>query len=88
MQAIGIRSRGWGIALKVGDGSVRGLHPATVAVLEQLGLLDAAARQALQHLAQPVLRNLRGIAVGQARGVVVLDKMDRPLQAAAAASVE
>ena len=33
IQAIGIRSRGWGIAIKVADGNARGLHPATVATL-------------------------------------------------------
>ena len=46
VQAIGIRSRGLGIAIKVADGQKRGLYPAIVAVLEQLGLVDAAARQA------------------------------------------
>ena len=43
VQAIGVRSKGWGIALKVVDGNARGLHPATVATLDQLGLLDARA---------------------------------------------
>ena len=50
VQAIGIRSRGWGIAIKVADGNARGLHPATVAVLDQLGLLDDARRAALARL--------------------------------------
>src|SRR4026208_152571 len=36
-QAIGIRSSGLGIAVKVVDGQKRGLYPALVAVLEQLG---------------------------------------------------
>ena len=43
VQAIGVRSRGWGIAVKVVDGNARGLHPTTVAVLDQLGLLDDGA---------------------------------------------
>jgi L-asparaginase II len=47
VQAIGVRSRGWGIAIKVADGHARGLHPASVAVLGQLGLLDEAAKVAL-----------------------------------------
>lgn len=79
VQALGIRSRGWGIAIKVADGNKRGLLPAAIATLDQLGLLDAEARACLRHLARPVLRNLRGIATGEARGVVVLDKFDRPL---------
>lgn len=88
VQAIGIRSRGWGIALKVADGNVRGLHPATVAVLDQLGLLDDTARHALAHLALPVIRNIRGTATGEARGVVVLDKSDRALRPVAAAGIK
>ena len=49
VQAIGVRSRGLGIAIKVVDGAKRGLHPATVATLDQLGLLDAAQRGGLRH---------------------------------------
>jgi hypothetical protein len=55
------------------------LHPATVAALDQAGLLDAAARQALAAVAHPSLRNFRGIVTGDARAIVVLDKIDRPL---------
>ena len=32
VQAVGVHSRTWGIAIKVVDGNARGLHPATVAV--------------------------------------------------------
>ena len=45
VQAIGVRSRGIGIAIKVADGAARGLHPATVTVLDQLGLLDDRQRR-------------------------------------------
>jgi L-asparaginase II len=79
VQAIGIRSLGWGIAIKVADGGRRALLPATVAVLEQAGLLDGQAREALGSLATPTLRNYRGLAVGTERAVVVLDKADRAL---------
>ncbi len=64
VQALGIRGKGWGIALKVVDGNARGLHPATVAVLDQLGLLDDAQRTELLPWREPVLRNYRGIATG------------------------
>ncbi len=74
VQAIGIRSRGWGIAIKVADGASRGLHPATVAVLEQLGLIDAAGRSLLEGWALRKLRNYRGIETGRVRPLVVLDK--------------
>ncbi len=75
VQAIGIRSRGWGIAIKVADGNARGLHPATVAVLDQLGVLDTAARAALEPWGHPRLRNYRGMTTGDIRPTVVLDKI-------------
>ncbi|MEO8344469.1 MAG: asparaginase [Betaproteobacteria bacterium] len=75
VQAIGVRSRGWGIALKVADGSARGLHPATVAVLDQLGLLDAAAIIALAQWGHPTIKNYRGTTTGDIQPLVVLDKL-------------
>lgn len=74
VQAVGIRSRGWGVAIKVADGSQRGLHPATVAVLAQLGLLDEAAAKALATWGHPVVKNYRGTTTGDIRAAVVLDK--------------
>ena len=73
VQAIGIRSLGLGIAVKVVDGAKRGLHPATVAVLDQLGLLDAGQRALLAPWREPTVRNYRGIATGRVLPVVVLD---------------
>jgi L-asparaginase II len=73
VQAIGVRSRGWGIALKIVDGNARGLHPATVAVLDLLGLLDSAQRQALEAWREPVIRNYRGLATGRVTPVVRLE---------------
>ena len=52
VQAVGVTSRGWGIAIKVADGARRAIGPATVAVLDQLGLLDDARRAALARLAR------------------------------------
>jgi L-asparaginase II len=74
VQAIGIRSRGWGIAIKVADGNARGLHPATVSVLDQLQLLDDDARAALSNWGHPTVRNYRGITTGTIQASVVLDK--------------
>jgi L-asparaginase II len=82
VQAVGVKSRGWGIAIKVADGNARGLHPATVAALEQAGLVDTAARQALAQVAHPELHNVRGLVTGDARAIVVLDKVDRPVRSA------
>jgi L-asparaginase II len=74
VQAIGVRSHGLGIAIKVADGQKRGLYPAIVRVLEQLGLLDASARAELARWGHPKLLNYRGIVTGDVRSVVVLDK--------------
>jgi L-asparaginase II len=71
-QAIGIRSKGWGIAIKVADGNARGLHPATVAILDQLGLLDARQRALLQPWRQPEIRNYRGVLTGRVEPIVRL----------------
>lgn len=74
IQAVGVRSRGIGIVVKVADGGKRGLHPATVAVLDQLGLLDGAQRDALAAWREPSVRNYRGIVTGRIQPLVVLDK--------------
>jgi len=73
VQAIGVKSRGWGIAIKVVDGNARGLHPATVAVLDQLGLLDAARRAALTAWRAREIRNDRGLATGRVEPVVEIE---------------
>jgi L-asparaginase II len=82
VQAIGVRSQGIGIAIKVSDGQKRGLYPAIVAVLDALGLLDATAREALAPWASRIVRNYRGIETGAVRPAVVLAPGD-----AAAASL-
>lgn len=72
IQAIGIRSQGLGIVVKVGDGAKRGLHPAVVSVLDQLGLLDDAQRAELAQWREAPVRNYRGLVTGVIRPVVEL----------------
>jgi L-asparaginase II len=72
VQALGIRGKAWGVAIKVADGNARGLHPATVAVLDQLGLLDEAQRADLSAWREPVIRNYRGTVTGKVSPVVDL----------------
>jgi L-asparaginase II len=72
VQAIGIHSKGWGVALKVADGNARGLHPATVAVLDQLGVLDAGRRAALDAWRAPEIRNYRGVVTGRVEATVAI----------------
>lgn len=74
VQAIGVRSRRLGVAVKVADGSKRGLFPAVVAVLEQLGLLDQERRARLSTLREPTVFNVRGTPTGVVRPVVLLEK--------------
>jgi L-asparaginase II len=67
VQAIGIRSAGIGIAIKITDGNVRALHPTVYAVLDQLGLLNAARRELLERYRQPLIKNARGAVAGDIR---------------------
>jgi L-asparaginase II len=76
VQGIGVRSLGIGIAVKVVDGAKRGLHPAVVAVLDQLGLLDARACAELAAWREPIIRNYRGIATGKVMPVVALQSVE------------
>ncbi|HEU0204040.1 MAG TPA: asparaginase, partial [Burkholderiaceae bacterium] len=72
VQAIGVTSRGLGIAIRIADGSARALAAATVAVLQQLGLLDDAGGTPLAPFARPVIRNLRGLEVGRMEPIFAL----------------
>lgn len=76
VQTIGIRSAGLGIAIKLADGATRSLHTATYAVLDQLGLLDAGRRAALEPYRAPALLNVRAAVVGQIRPVFALQRTD------------
>lgn len=75
VQAIGIGSRGIGIAIRIADGNRRALHVATVAVLQHLGLIAAAAGTSLAPLDEGVIRNYRGIAVGTVEPLFSLPRL-------------
>jgi L-asparaginase II len=72
VQAIGIRSAGIGIAIKVADGNVRALHPAVYSVLDQLGLLNPERRALLERYRNPAIQNARGTVAGDIRPVFTL----------------
>jgi L-asparaginase II len=74
VQAIGIRSLGIGIAIKVADGNNRGLHTITYNVLDQLGLLDEGRRAVLERFRQPLIRNARGTVAGDIRSLFTLQR--------------
>lgn len=72
VQALASKSRGEGFAIKVADASKPALYAATVALLDQLGWLDAAQREELAWMsAQPII-NARGLTVGERRAVFSL----------------
>ncbi|MCU0940157.1 MAG: asparaginase [Burkholderiaceae bacterium] len=65
VQAIGIASRGLGIAIRVADGNTRALLAATVEVLRQLKQIDDPATTPLARYARPKVTNYRGTVVGE-----------------------
>jgi L-asparaginase II len=64
VQAIGFSDPPLGVVVKVLDGTDRALAPITMAVLAELGLVDAERRAALAHLVRPIVTNYRGIETG------------------------
>lgn len=75
VQAIGVQSKGIGIAIRVADGNRRALQVATVAVLQQLGLIDGPAATPLAKLDQRVIRNYRGTEVGRVEPTFSLPRL-------------
>src|ERR671917_214267 len=70
--SLAVPERGLGIAIRVMDGSFRTHAAATVATLEQLGILDAATRDSILERHSPQLRNHNGRLVGEIRPVFQL----------------
>ncbi len=58
---------GLGLVLKVSDGAARAVPPAAIALLTQLGALDAPAAADLAEHARPPVRNVAGRIVGEIR---------------------
>lgn len=75
VQVIGVRSAGLGIAIKVADGNARALAPATVSVLQQLGLIKSLDGSPLAQWARPQIKNYMGLHTGEVRPVVRLNKV-------------
>jgi L-asparaginase II len=72
VHAIGVRSAGIGVAVKVADGDFSAVYATTIAVLKQLDLpLDRHA-EGLARWADPALRNVRGTEVGRLEATVKL----------------
>jgi L-asparaginase II len=63
---------GYGIALKIEDGAGRGAEIAMAGLLERLGIIGEAEREALASLLRPVIRNVAGDIVGAIRPAAIL----------------
>jgi L-asparaginase II len=72
VQAFASRSRGQAFALKVADGNKVAVIAATVAVLDQLGWLDARQRDELRPWRSEAIANIRGTRVGERRAAFTL----------------
>lgn len=72
VQAFASKSRGQAFAIKISDGNKVALHAATVAVLDQLGWLDARQRDELRPWRSESVANLRGTHVGDRKAVFTL----------------
>jgi L-asparaginase II len=58
---------GWGIALKMEDGSSRGREPVVIETLYQLGLLNRGDLERLSVYYRPLVKNRHGQVVGEVR---------------------
>jgi L-asparaginase II len=63
-------ARGAGIALKVSDGNARAIPVLLAAIFRKLKLLSKADLAAVDRMADPVLKNHAGVAVGELRPLV------------------
>ncbi|HSW09406.1 MAG TPA: asparaginase [Bacillota bacterium] len=70
---VGLIDPGWGLALKVEDGSSRAVPPVAIHLLEQIGALDRQEIDRLADLHEPALRDHRGNQVGCMKPVAHLD---------------
>lgn len=72
VQAFASSSRGQAFALKIADGNKIAVIAATVAVLDQLGWLDARQREELRPWRSEAIANIRGTQVGERKAVFTL----------------
>ncbi|HSV45864.1 MAG TPA: asparaginase, partial [Ramlibacter sp.] len=74
VQAFASRNRQQAFALKISDGSKVALFAATIAVLDQLGWLDARQREELRPWRAEAIANARGTQVGERKAVFRLGR--------------
>lgn len=62
---VGVPDRGWGVAVKIEDGSDRALAPVVIQLLREVGLLSGDLPPALARFEQPELYTHRGEVAGR-----------------------
>lgn len=75
MQAIGVRSQGLGIAVRIAGGSSRATQIAAVEVLHQIGLLETPDATPLARSFRPWERNARGNPTGRCLPLFALPRL-------------
>ena len=73
VQAVASRSRKQAFAIKIADGNKVAVQAATVAVLDQLGWLDARQREELRPWRAEAIANARGTQVGERKSAFALE---------------
>ena len=72
VECFGLTDRGWGVAVKIDDGSSRGMAPVVLSILEQLGY-KFNKKELFDYLSVPV-KNFRQTLVGKIEAAVKLEK--------------
>jgi L-asparaginase II len=67
------RERGFGICVKVEDGTPRATGPAVIEAMRQLGVASERHVQELAEFSRPAMRNCRGEVVGEIRACLQLE---------------
>ena len=62
---LGIPSRGWGLAVKIEDGSERALAPVVINLLRETGIIPGSLPAILEAFACPVIRTHQGQLAGR-----------------------
>jgi L-asparaginase II len=60
----GILNKGWGMAVKITDGTQRAIGPAVIESLKQMGLLNEEQIVKIKKFSHPLIKNFRGDQVG------------------------
>lgn len=73
VECFGLADRGWGVAVKIDDGSSRAMAPVVFSILKQLGYKFDAGQLA-EYVSIPI-RNYRQIVVGKVEAALKLERV-------------